>query len=73
VRVEPQTRAEREKNPGGRPGSGRPVRRTKRSRRGPGWFAVSCPRDRPANTRDKAGGRRVGRTGFGGLARSSPG
>ena len=35
VRVEPQARAEREKNPGGRPGNDRRVHRTRSSRREP--------------------------------------
>ena len=50
VRVEPQTRAQRGKNPGDRSGNGTRVRRTGWSRREPEWSAAPMSADSPAHT-----------------------
>ena len=73
VRVEPQTRAEREKNPGDTSGNDRPVRRSGWSRHEPEWFAGPWSEDTPAYTRDRAGDRRGAGADCGGPPRWCPG
>ena len=64
VRVEPQARAQREKNPGDMPGNDRGVRRTRWSRREPEWFLTPCRGGRLGHIEDTAGNRRGFSTGF---------